>query len=245
MFEHAILENSFGNRRAFATSAGFAGQTALAALIAIAPLVWPQVMPSPRLTMTIAPPPPAPALPEHTAAVRPRTTNSPAPLFRADLLIPTRIPAHPTVLVDESVPAPPTVGDVPGGLGKLGNALLAGVLSVGPDIPRPIVKPPETKPPAEETKRIRVSSLDPGRLIHMIQPVYPPIAKTAHIEGTVELSAVIGTDGHVRDLNVISGHPLLRKAAIEAVRQWVYKPPVLNGEGVEIVAPIAVIFRLN
>ena len=94
-------------------------------------------------------------------------------------------------------------------------------------------------------KRIRVSSLDPGRLIHMVQPVYPPIAKTAHIEGTVELSAVIGTDGRVRDLSVVSGHPLLRKAAIDAVRQWIYKPPVLNGESVEIVAPIAVIFRLN
>lgn len=79
----------------------------------------------------------------------------------------------------------------------------------------------------------------------MVQPVYPPIAKTAHIEGTVELSAVIGTDGRVRDLSVVSGHPLLRNAAIDAVRQWIYKPPVLNGESVEIVAPIAVIFRLN
>ena len=65
MFEHAVLENSFGNRRAFAASAGFAGQAALAAFIAIAPLIWPQVLPSPRLTMTIAPPPPAPAPPEH------------------------------------------------------------------------------------------------------------------------------------------------------------------------------------
>ncbi len=246
MFEHAVLENSFGNRRAFAASAGFAGQAALAAFIALAPLIWPQVLPSPRLTMTIAPPPPAPAPPEHTAAVRPRTPHSLAPIFRTDLLLPARMPAHPAVIIDETGHDLPVAGGIPGGIGKMpGSGLLDGVLGIGQDIPRPMAKQAEPKLPVEEVKRIRVSSLDPGRLIHMIQPVYPPIAKTAHIEGTVELSAVIGTDGRVRDLSVVSGHPLLRKAAIDAVRQWIYKPPVLNGESVEIVAPIAVIFRLN
>lgn len=246
MFEHAILENSFGNRRAFAASAGFAGQAALAACIAMAPLIWPQVLPSPRLTMTIAPPPPAPAPPEHTAAVRPRTRHSLAPVFRTDFLLPAHMPAHPAVIVDKGAQDPAPASGIPGGIGMAqGNAVLAGMLRVTPDVPMPAAKPGEPKAPVEETKRIRVSSLDPGRLIHMIQPVYPPIAKTAHIEGTVELSAVIGTDGHVRDLSVVSGHPLLRKAAIDAVRQWIYKPPVLNGESVEIVAPIAVIFRLN
>ena len=242
MFEHAVLENSFGNRRAFAASAGFAGQAALAAFIAIAPMIWPQVLPSPRFMMTITPPPPAP--PEQTAAVRPRTSHSVAPVFRADLLIPSRMPPHPPMVEDP--PGPPSVTGVAGGLGTAqGSGLLESLLRASPEIAKPVAKPAEPKPPVEETKRIRVSSLDPGRLIHMVQPVYPPIAKTAHIEGTVELSAVIGTDGHVRDLNVISGHPLLRKAALDAVRQWIYKPPVLNGESVEIVAPVAVIFRLN
>jgi periplasmic protein TonB len=245
MFEHAVLENSYGNRRAVAASAGFAGQAALAAFIAIAPMIWPQVLPSPRFTMTIAPPPPAPAPPEHTVAARPRTPRT-LREFHLDLRAPTRMPAQPQKIIDE-----PTIGStseiaVPGGIGSgPASALLAGVLSVAPEIPRPIVKPSEPKPPLEEVKRIRVSSLDPGHLIHMVQPVFPQIAKTAHIEGTVELSAVIGTDGHVRELNVISGHPLLRKAALDAVRLWIYKPPVLNGESVEIVAPIAVIFRLN
>jgi protein TonB len=246
MFEHAILENSFGNRRAFAASAGFAGQAALAACIAIAPLIWPQVLPSPRLTMTIAPPPPAPAPPEHTAVARPRTAHSPAPTFRTDLLLPARMPAHPGVIVDKTTSDPPDAIGIPGGIGKLqGNGVLDTMLRVAPDISKPIVKALEAKALAEETKRIRVSSLDPGRLIHIVQPVYPPVAKTVHIEGTVELSAVIGTDGHVRDLSVVRGHPLLRKAAIDAVRQWIYKPPVLNGESVEIIAPVAVIFRLD
>jgi periplasmic protein TonB len=245
MFEHAVLENSFGNRRAFAASAGFAGQTALAAFIAIAPLIWPQVLPSPRFMMTIAPPPPAPAPPEQTIAARPRTPRT-LREFQLDLIAPTRMPAHPTVIVDETVPGPPAAGGIPGGIGNgPADALLAGVLTVAPDIPRPMVKPAEPKAPVEEVKRIRVSSLDPGRLIHMVQPVYPQIAKIVHIEGTVELSAVIGADGRVRDLSVVSGHPLLRRAAIDAVRQWIYKPPVLNGESVEIVAPISVIFRLN
>lgn len=245
MFEHAVLESSFGNRRAFAASAGFAGQAALAVFIAIAPMIWPQVLPSPRLMMTIAPPPPAPAPPEHTAAARPRTSHSVAPVFRVDLLIPSRIPSHPQPIVDDP-PGAPSVTGVAGGLGTAqGSRLLESLLGASPEISKPVAKSAAPKPTVEETKRIRVSSLDPGRLIHMIQPVYPPIAKTAHIEGTVELSAVIGTDGRVRDLNVISGHPLLRKAALDAVRQWIYKPPVLNGESVEIVAPIAVIFRLK
>ncbi|MGA7239812.1 MAG: TonB family protein [Bryobacteraceae bacterium] len=246
MFEHAVLENSFGNRRAFAASAGFAGQAALAAFIAIAPLIWPQVLPSPRFTMTITPPPPAPAPPEHMTAVRPRAPHSAAPIFRTDLLLPARMPAHGPVIVDQPDPGSLLDNGVPGGLGKAqGSTLLNGILGMSPEVSKPMVKPVEPKGQVEEVKRIRVSSLDPGRLIHMVQPVYPPIAKTAHIEGTVELSAVIGTDGRVRDLSVVSGHPLLRNAAIDAVRQWIYKPPVLNGESVEIVAPIAVIFRLN
>jgi periplasmic protein TonB len=246
MFEHAVLESSYGNRRAFATGAGFAGQAALATFIAIAPMIWPQVLPQPRLTMTLAPPRPAPEPPQHTAVVRPRELHNPAPLFRADLLIPDRMPAHPTTLVDD----PPgvasglgVIGGLPDSMGS--NSALDSVLKVAPEVARPVVKPPEPKPPVEEVKRVRVSSLDPGRLLHMVQPVYPPIAKSAHIEGTVELSAVIGTDGRVRELNVTGGHVLLRKAAMDAVRQWIYKPPVLNGESVEIVAPIAVVFRLN
>jgi periplasmic protein TonB len=245
MFEHAVLENSFGNRRAFAASAGVAGQAALAGFIALAPLIWPQVLPSPHFAMTLAPPPPTPTAPEDTAAVRPRTSHSVAPVFRADLLIPRRMPTHPQPIVDD----PPELLSVTGGGGGLGTAqgdgLLDKLLRAAPEVSNPAAILAERKPPVEKVKRIRVSSLDPGRLLHIVQPVYPAIAKTVHIEGTVELSAVIGSDGHVRELSVISGHPLLRKAALDAVRQWIYRPPVLNGDTVEIVAPIAVIFRLN
>jgi protein TonB len=126
-----------------------------------------------------------------------------------------------------------------------GNAFPDGIFNPAVAVPKPPAAAPQAKAPAEEVKRIAVSSLDPGRLIHLVEPIYPPFAKTAHISGTVELQAVIGTDGRVRELKTISGPVLLRNAAIEAVKQWVYQPPVLNGAKVELVAPIAVIFRLN
>ncbi len=245
MFEQAVLESSYGNRRAFAAGAGFAGQAALAAFILIAPMIWPEVLPAPRLMMTVAAPPPAPAPPEHMTTVRPRTPQSAAPIFRADLLIPTRMPAQARQIVD-SGPELAAVG-IPGGIGIGGasaNELLSSILSTEEPLHKPVVKQPEPKA-IEEVKRIRVSSLDPARLIHLVEPAYPPIAKSAHIGGTVELRALIGTDGHVRELSVVSGHPLLRKAAMDAVRQWIYKPPTLGGESVEIIAPISVIFRLN
>jgi protein TonB len=245
MFEQAVLEGSYGTRRAFATGAGFAGQAALAAFLVIAPMIWPQVLPRPQLTMSITPPKAAP--PEHIVTVKPQASHSAAPIFRSDLLIPSRMPSKPQPIVDVAEPPGSAVAiGVPGGVdGMVGSALLDSLLHEVDAIPRPAAKGPEPKAAVEAVKRIRVSSLDPGRLIHMVQPIYPSIAKSAHISGTVELRALIGTDGRVRELSVVSGHPLLRNAALDAVRQWIYKPPSLGGESVEIVAPIAVIFRLN
>jgi periplasmic protein TonB len=91
----------------------------------------------------------------------------------------------------------------------------------------------------------RISVVHPARLLHRVEPIYPPMARTARISGTVELTGVIATDGRIRELRVSSGHPFLAQAALEAVRQWVYEPTVLNGEPVEVIAPITVHFRLN
>jgi protein TonB len=84
-----------------------------------------------------------------------------------------------------------------------------------------------------------------ARLVHRVDPVYPPIARQARIFGAVELTGVIGIDGHIRELRVVKGHPFLAHAALEAVRQWVYEPTLLNGETVEVIAPITVNFLLN
>jgi periplasmic protein TonB len=247
MFEHTVLEGSQRKRRALATLAGFMGEAALALALIVAPMIWPQVLPAPRFLTTISPPAPAPKPPEQTAAVRPRTHSPVAPM-RQDLLLPVHIPTHIAQIADTGdVEAAPQTG-VSGGIDAPGvdNSFLKELLDRTPAVSKPVgSKPAEPKRPSEEIKRIRVSSLDPARLIHFVEPVYPQIAKSARIEGAVELRAVIGTDGRVRQLDVVRGHPLLRKAAIDAVSQWIYKPPVLNGESVEIVAPIDVVFRMN
>ena len=75
--------------------------------------------------------------------------------------------------------------------------------------------------------------------------MYPPLAKAMRVSGTVKLVGIIGRDGTVQDLRVVEGHPLLVKAAVEAVKQWRYRPTLLNGEPVEVTAPIDVRFVLN
>ncbi len=81
-----------------------------------------------------------------------------------------------------------------------------------------------------------------ARIITRVIPTYPAMAKQARISGTVRLLGVIAPDGTIQKLQVVSGHPLLARAALDAVRQWVYRPTLLNGEPVEVIAPIDVIF---
>jgi len=84
-----------------------------------------------------------------------------------------------------------------------------------------------------------------NKLISSTQPVYPEIAKSARIQGTVELAALIGPDGHVQQLSVVSGHPLLRQSALDAVKTWVYEPTLLNGSPVSVSTTVDIIFTLS
>jgi protein TonB len=106
--------------------------------------------------------------------------------------------------------------------------------------------PPVSFEPSAAAGRI---VLDPGvaaeNLVSKVTPAYPPLAKQARIQGVVHLSAVIGTDGAVRNLQVISGHPLLVPAALDAVKQWVYKPTVRDGKPTEVATQITVNFTLE
>jgi protein TonB len=76
-------------------------------------------------------------------------------------------------------------------------------------------------------------------------PVYPAMARTMRVSGVVELIGVIGTDGHIKELRISRGHPLLAHAALDAVARWIYKPTLLNGNPVEVEAPITVTFTLH
>ena len=84
-----------------------------------------------------------------------------------------------------------------------------------------------------------------SKLIKKVVPAYPTLAHQMHASGTVRLLGIIARDGHVRDLRVLSGHPLLQQAARDAVNQWIYSPTILSGQPVEVESPIDVIFELR
>lgn len=110
---------------------------------------------------------------------------------------------------------------------------------------------PEPHPPVEVNKPDPPASIRIGgdvlaaKILGRVQPVYPQMARTARIEGVVRLLGVLNRDGRIESLQVISGHPLLVQAALEAVRQWTYSPTYLNGVPVEVQAPIEVRFTLS
>jgi TonB family protein len=101
-------------------------------------------------------------------------------------------------------------------------------------------------PPADGTKRITIGgNVQQAKLVMQPRPVYPPLAKQARISGVVHLNAIIGKEGNVINLSVISGHPLLIPSALEAVQQWVYQKTLLNGEPVEVSTQIDVNYTLS
>ena len=112
--------------------------------------------------------------------------------------------------------------------------------------PKPPPQPAPAKAKAADTAPMKVSSgIQEAKLLRRIVPIYPQMAIIARIQGTVHLVGVISKEGTIRELQVIDGSPLLVKAALDAVRQWVYKPTLLSGEPVEVIAPITVTFTLN
>jgi protein TonB len=106
-----------------------------------------------------------------------------------------------------------------------------------------------TPPGVGEARRERPlvvhTHIDPAMLIHRVEPVYPILPKQLGRSGRVELRAVIATDGTIQSLQVVSGDPLFYQSAMEAVRQWRYKPTVLNGEAVEVDTFITVIYNIE
>jgi periplasmic protein TonB len=111
----------------------------------------------------------------------------------------------------------------------------------------PLVEPPGVAQPAQQEKRtLKVSEgVLEAQLITRIEPQFPSLAIQTKTQGTVRLHAIISRDGRITSLDVLSGHPFLVKAALDAVRQWRYRPTLLNGEPVEVETSITVIFRLQ
>jgi len=101
-------------------------------------------------------------------------------------------------------------------------------------------------PKLAPVKRVRVSQgVTQGLLVHKVEPAYPKIALAARITGVVQLKAIIGKDGNIKQLEALDGPPLLIPSAIDAVKQWRYRPYLLNGEAVEVETSVTVTFQLS
>jgi protein TonB len=151
---------------------------------------------------------------------------------------PSQIPNNVTPVADD---APPQIGSgtyiagaIPGAGGP-GGVFDAVGIGLHPVIPTGPVAAPHT---------IRLSQISEGNLVKKVLPTYPPLARTARIQGAVVLLATIGKEGAIENLRLLSGHPMLSAAAIEAVRQWRYRPYILNHEPVEVETQITVNFSL-
>jgi periplasmic protein TonB len=145
--------------------------------------------------------------------------------------------------VDENVP-PPQGGYDGVGVGETGGQGSPDGVPGAPSDPMSHPLPRLAPPPAIE-RTFKTSNMLQGSLIRRVEPVYPPLARNARIQGAVVLEAVIGKDGAMENLRLISGHPMLAPAAIQAVSQWRYRPYILNGDAIEVETQITVNFVLG
>src|SRR5687767_3863972 len=193
----------------------------------------------------IAPPPP-PSAPPPAPAQQVVVKNIPAPTtFTPPTKPPEKIP-DPTTVASKPVVAVSSQG-VPGGVpsGVIGG--VPGGVSKGDDPPPPPPPPPKPEPtPTPPPKKLTVSGgVLQGSAIKKIQPPYPPIARAARAAGAVQIQVTISEDGRVIEAGVIAGHPLLRDAALQAARQWVFKPTELSGVPVKVQGVLTFNFTLQ
>jgi periplasmic protein TonB len=248
-------------RRRWSVMLAFAGQIVAVGILVLIPVLFVQTMPVPELsTVLIAPPPPAPPPPPPppASAAQPRVAHvETKPFDPTRVYQPHVVPKTVAILPDlpQAPPsdAPATAG-VPGGVagGQVGGVIggvLGGVLGAVPSAAAPPPPPPPPTPVAAAPaapKVLRVGGqVQAGRVISAPRPIYPVLAKEAKVSGVVQLDIVIGPDGRVESLKVVSGPPLLVEAAMNAVRQWTYKPTILNGQPMKVQTQVIVNFTLG
>jgi len=241
MFAESLIEPSWAQRfrRGWTTLTSFGIQAVALGLLLMIPLLNSVVLPAVRTVSTpvsigrrhAAPTPLQPARAFHSNVVEiiPNFHGITAPRY-----IPHTIAQGP-----DPGPAGPISGDPGIDVGLPFNP------AAGPSLP--IAGTREIMPihPAANIHPLRISSMLQGSLIRRVEPAYPPLAKAARIQGPVVLEAVISKAGAIENLQLISGHPMLAGAAIDAVRQWRYKPYILNGEAIEVETQITVNFKLS
>ncbi len=218
-------------------------------LIAV-PLVHPETLAN--LQMLMAPPPPLSApqraivkLISNTGRQRPIAAR-PNILFTPDFIPPT-IDLTPLETPEgrRDSDGIPQVG-LPIGDPRGSGILLDGFSREAPRVILPLEPPVSTtRAEAQVTRVKRGGEVQHANLLHQVKPTYPQLARTARVQGSVILEAIIDREGRVEGLRVLSGHPLLVRAAWEAVQQWRYRPTLLNGEPVEVLTQVTVNFSLG
>ena len=239
MFEDSLIEsgNKLKTKRLGTTILSFLLQVGLICILILIPLIYTDALPKGNLmTFLVAPPPPPPP---PAAAVK--VVKIQSEVINGQLRTPTKIPSKVQMIKEEEAPPDLGAGGVPGGVpggipGGSTGGVMGGILSSA-NAAIPKVATPQ---------RVRVSSgVSTGLLIKKVTPNYPQLAKQARIQGSVVLQAEISKEGTIQNLQLISGHPMLAPAAIEAVKQWRYKPYLLNGEPVAVETQVVVNFSLS
>jgi periplasmic protein TonB len=236
MFEDSLVESSgkLRTRRPLTTLLSFGLQMFLIGILILIPLIYTEALPKQQLmTFLVAPPPPPPPPPP---AQEIKVQKIETELDSGVLRQPTKIPEKIKIVKEEEQQQTTSgvLGGVQGGVpGGAAGGVIGGIIGS------------TSMPKIAAPQRVRVSQgVTEGLLIRKLQPTYPPLAKTARIQGDVVLNAVISKNGAIENLRVMSGHPMLVTSALDAVKQWKYKPYILNGEPVEVETTITVKFTL-
>jgi len=249
MFEQSLL-TSGKTAKPWTVAISFIFQTILIGIAILIPLIYTDTLPRTTLTsFLVAPPPPPPPPPPAAATVKVQRVI-PRQFDAGRLMAPRAVPKQIAIIKEEELP-PPTgavgvVGGVPGGVpGGAGGGIIGGIIGAAPVAAPPPPPKVEVQKPLTP-QRIRVGgNVQQAKLVRQPKPVYPPLAKQARIQGVVRFTAIIGKDGTIQNLQLVTGHPLLVPSAQEAVKQWVYQPTLLNGEPVEVITQIDVNFTLS
>lgn len=252
MFEQSFVDGTGKTNKSWTVMVSFGFQILLIAVAVLIPLYYIEELPKTQLSaMLVAPPPPPPPPPPPAPAPVKVVKTIPRQFDAGKLMAPKQIPKEIAVIKEDELPPPMSgavgvVGGVPGGVpGGTPGGVMGGIIGSAPPPPPP---PPAVKevPKPATPQRVRVGgNVQSAKLVQQPKPLYPPLAKQARIQGVVRLNAVIGKDGRIINLQVVQGHPLLTQSALDAVKNWVYQPTLLNGEPVEVVTQIDVNFTLS
>ncbi len=240
MFEDSLFESSgkLAQRNPWTTAFSLSVQMLAAGVLVLLPLIYTEALPKQQLLGFLEAPAPPPAAAPAAARI-PRSAKPSSEIDHGVLRPPAEIPKRIIPMRDEET-SPSSGANTPQGVvGGVSDGVRNSVIA-------DIIRNTSVASPTVAVRKVPVSSgVARGLLVHEVKPQYPSLARQARIQGTVVLQAVIGKDGTVQNLQVLSGHPMLNQAALEAVKQWRYKPYYLNGEPVEVDTQISVNFSLT